>query len=716
MKKRKGAVLRGAVWLVLLAVLAVCGSTLRATSPPKADAPPLSRMLLSSGELLYDAEGIAEVDSAHITSRPEETPSVEETQQQEQQQKQQEQDQQQEQPPEETDSPGQAVTPDLVESSGLDGLLDIGESGGGSGGQKPSRQPSENPGQTEVGDPDRYFETSIIDGDMVDYQRYTFTIRHLKPELQVLGLSVALNGQEYSYKATSSSVLVTLQEGANTLVVQAYYGSDTGNITASQTYTVYYGRGGEVFIVAQRSDGVPLADIGTTSQGELLFTAYGIKDGERLRPSVRLNGKTLSGSGDSFQAALEFGSNTIEVSAGGRGDTVTETFVIQYRETGFRITNSFDGTVIDNDTHQPDNISQELPVYLDTETFRFRLYLNQDSGDEVIRLVKYDDVKLSPGGDGWYTVELNTRLPKYLTVHYTNTDGENLIYKWSVRFHRNPEATPVEKQPNISATLEVGNDIIPLEDGLTLKSPDVITIIDSRSWNSEQLYYNNYQVLVNGRDVYGPCSQTGSTFGYETYLTNEGANTITITATDADGYSVTRSWTVYYEKGDVTVTISVEATTVGLGYLIPPTEVTAPGGTDLMTMVVGLLEENGYTASVSSGTYLAAIGKPGICEGFYIDEELIELILADNMDATGAGYDPQPASMDSLGEFDFYRWSGWMFSYNGRYPGYSMASCKPQDGAEIRLRFTLALGKDIGGFTAEAGSYGASSGNYYREW
>lgn len=50
------------------------------------------------------------------------------------------------------------------------------------------------------------------------------------------------------------------------------------------------------------------------------------------------------------------------------------------------------------------------------------------------------------------------------------------------------------------------------------------------------------------------------------------------------------------------------------------------------------------------------------------------------------------------------------------YPGYSMSACKPQDGAEIRLRFTLALGKDIGGFNADAGVYGASSGNYYREW
>ena len=46
-----------------------------------------------------------------------------------------------------------------------------------------------------------------------------------------------------------------------------------------------------------------------------------------------------------------------------------------------------------------------------------------------------------------------------------------------------------------------------------------------------------------------------------------------------------------------------------------------------------------------------------------------------------------------------------------------MSACKPQDGAVIRLRYTLALGKDIGGFSAALGSgYGQTSGNYYKEW
>ena len=141
-----------------------------------------------------------------------------------------------------------------------------------------------------------------------------------------------------------------------------------------------------------------------------------------------------------------------------------------------------------------------------------------------------------------------------------------------------------------------------------------------------------------------------------------------------------------------------------------------PGGTDVLTIVRDLLEENGYTCSASS-YYLASIGKPGINNGYSIAPELKQIIIEDGMDAFGAGDDPRPASMDSLGEFDYYRWSGWMYSYNGRYPGYGMNACKPQDGAVIRVRFTLALGKDIGGFSpATGGNYGNSNGNYYKEW
>lgn len=51
--------------------------------------------------------------------------------------------------------------------------------------------------QTEEGD--AWFTTSIVDGDRVTDAAYPFTIRHLKPEAQVLGLSVSVNGSVTDY-------------------------------------------------------------------------------------------------------------------------------------------------------------------------------------------------------------------------------------------------------------------------------------------------------------------------------------------------------------------------------------------------------------------------------------------------------------------------------------------------------------------------------------
>ena len=721
MKKRWKPLIKAGSALLLCLLLGISFLNLQKGEPQRQSPDPISRMLLSDAELLYDADGLTQLGNATEKRQTEPPSEAEESSGEPTEPPAETPPQKQPDDPVPTpDEPGEKSSDEPSETPGrsnIGDLLDITGNGGGSGRQTPSREPAGEPGSSEAGDPDRYFETSIIDGDTVDYRDYTFTIRHLKPLLQVRGLTVTVNGEEYSFRAASGSVMIRLAVGTNTVVVRAAYFDGTDNIAASRAYTLHYSPAGETVIVAYRiQDNAPLSDLHSTAESRLHFVAYGLRDGKRLRASVRQNGKTVTSGSDSFDITLQFGTNLIEVSVNDRVGSALETYRIDYREDGFRITASFSGTVIDNDTKQPQHISEELPLYLDSEEFRFRFYLNAETGKEQITQVRYDDRLLKAAADGWYTVQVDTRKPKYLVLRYLDADGEKQSYRWTVRFHRNPGATPPDKYPSISATIEVGDTVMGLEDGLVLKSPDIVTIIDARSWNNEQLYLNHYAVYINGTRIGSPCSQTGASFGYNTYLSVEGANTITVTATDSDGYSVTRSWTVYYEKGDVTLTVSIEATTVGLGYLIPPTQVTVPGGTDVMTTICKLLEDNGYTVSVSNN-YLAAIGKPGINNGYAIDPELKQLIIEDGMDAFGAGDDPKPASMDSLGEFDYYRWSGWMYSYNGRYPGYGMGACKPQDGAVIRLRFTLALGKDIGGFSTSVGSgYGYSNGNYYKEW
>ena len=733
MKKRPGSVIQTAVALLLCLATALCVTQLQIGHAPQEEAHAASRMLLSQGEVLYDGDRIAGMDSANDgedqeNDTPDEPDTPDESDTPEDQQTEpaqtpendrQDGRQDPQTPDEDTPSSGDGTT---SEGRGnIDDILDIVDNGGGSGGQIPDRTPTDAITVPEVKDPAAYFTTSITDGETVESETYGFSIQHLTT-LEVTGMSAAVNGKEYLFPANSRYMNVRLATGTNTITVSVNYReADGSTVCASKSYTVYYAQAGELIIVAKRvSDNKPLNELATVTDRELTFTASMVQDGNEYPvQSVTLNGRTLTGIGDTYTASLNSGKNTIEIKGSYQSSSAKEKYTITYNAKAFQIITynlSSRVPVIDDNTVQSSSKFEQVTV--DSEQHRFKLQLIQSTGKESIDRVRVrvgtDTLSLTQDSDDWYTVQMG-REDRMLYIDYKDSLGQPKTYKYQLHFQRNAEDTPEDRQPTIAPEIEMDGTIIGLTDGLTLKNPDVILLVDGHSYTGKQLYSSNYTVSVNGMVVPAPVSQSGSKFGYSTYLSNEGANTITITATDADGYSATRSWTVYYENGDITVTVSVEATTVGLGYLVPPTEVTVPGGTDAWSIVEKVLTENGYGIS-GSGSYLSAIQRSGICSGFFIDSELMELIMADGMDENGAGLDPQPFSMDSLGEFDFYRWSGWMYSYNGSYPGYGMNVCKPQDGSVIRVRYTLALGKDIGGFTSASGSYGVSSGNYYKEW
>lgn len=696
-----------AILLCMAAVL--CVTRLQTGHAPREDARAASRMLYSPGEVLYDGDRVTAMDSANDAEVPEDETPPDQPDAPESSQ------------PDDTPTPdAPPVDSDTASSDGRDGigdLLDIADNGGGSGGQTPDHAAPGDVTVPEAPDAALYFTTSIIDGETTAEETYPFTITH-QPQREPIGLAVTVNGRELRYAAQTTSVTVHLAAGANTIVVSADYREDGGTVRATRSYTVCYAQPGELIIVAKRtSDGRQLGELGTVSEGALTFTACAERDGSTYPvQSVELNGRTLAGSGGSYTADLNSGENRIRVKASYQSSTADVTYTIIYNANAFRIKTSISDTVIDDNTAQSSASFEKVTV--DSQQYKFRLRLIRSTGKEAITNVRVSDstgtFSLTQDSNERYTVDMG-REDRQLYIDYRDSTGRSRTYKYLLHFQRGAEDTPEDRQPTIIAQVEADGTVIGLTNGLTMKTPDLIVLVDGRSCNGQQLYANNYTVSVNGTVVSAPISQSGYQFGYTTYLSNEGANTITITATDGDGYSATRSWTVYYENGDITVTVSVEATTVGLGYLVAPTEVTVPGGTDAWTVVQQVLTENGYTVS-GSGSYLSAIQRSGICSGFFIDSELMELIMADGMDENGAGLDPQPFSMDSLGEFDFYRWSGWMYSYNGSYPGYGFNVCKPQDGSVIRVRYTLAMGKDIGGYSSANGNYGVSSGNYYKEW
>lgn len=696
-----------AVLLCMAAVL--CVTRLQTGHAPREDARAASRMLYSPGEVLYDGDRVTAMDSANDAETPEDETPPDQPDAPESPQ------------PDDTPTPdAPPMDSDTASSDGRDGigdLLDIADNGGGSGGQTPDHAAPGDVTVPEAPDAALYFTTSIIDGETTAEETYPFTITH-QPQREPIGLAVTVNGRELRYAAQTTSVTVHLAAGANTIVVSADYREDGGTVRAARSYTVYYAQPGELIIVAKRtSDGRQLGELGTVSEGALTFTACAERDGSTYPvQSVELNGRTLAGSGGSYTADLNSGENRIRVKASYQSSTADVTYTITYNANAFQISTTISETVIDDSTAQSSASFEKVTV--DSQQYKFRLRLIRSTGKEAITNVRVSDstgtFSLTQDSDGRYTVDMG-REDRMLYIDYKDSTGRSKTYKYQLHFQRGAEDTPEDRQPTIIAQVEADGTVIGLTNGLTMKTPDLIVLVDGRSCNGQQLYANNYTVSVNGTVVSAPISQSGYQFGYTAYLSNVGANTITITATDGDGYAATRSWTVYYEEGTVTVTVSVEATTVGLGYLVAPTEVTVPGGTDAWTVVQQVLTDNGYTVS-GSGSYLAAIQCSGICDGWSIDPELMGRIIEDNMDELGAGTDPRPYSMDSLGEFDFYRYSGWMYSYNGSYPGYGFNVCKPQDGSVIRVRYTLAMGKDIGGYSGANGNYGVSSGNYDKEW
>ena len=54
---------------------------------------------------------------------------------------------------------------------------------------------------------------------------------------------------------------------------------------------------------------------------------------------------------------------------------------------------------------------------------------------------------------------------------------------------------------------------------------------------------------------------------------------------------------------------------------------------------------------------------------------------------------------DGLSEKDYTTGSGWMITVNDHFTSYGTSDMHLKDGDKLRLRYTLAYGKDIGGYT-----------------
>lgn len=291
-------------------------------------------------------------------------------------------------------------------------------------------------------------------------------------------------------------------------------------------------------------------------------------------------------------------------------------------------------------------------------------------------------------------------------VHYddgNNDDGENGDETQPEQNDdRNQENTEVpsedddpEPAPEENKYPSVATD---LENGETVNASYRTFFVLAFDYHGNVLSSSALEVYGNGEKLYSIGTDAQGIVSYRIEL-EDGANTVSIKVTDSEGWSTTiPEYTIYkgedgQQEPEGTITLSIEAGTVGLGNLLGPEAVEYYQGESMASVLLRVLDENGFDwrniGEANSGFYLRSIGRSGLTAGAAIPEELLAHLTEVNSQLT-------EHDNDWLGEFDFTMDSGWLYFVNGEYMNNGMFAYFPADGDVVRLRFSLYAGADVG--------------------
>lgn len=160
--------------------------------------------------------------------------------------------------------------------------------------------------------------------------------------------------------------------------------------------------------------------------------------------------------------------------------------------------------------------------------------------------------------------------------------------------------------------------------------------------------------------------------------------------------------------GTVKVAVSVDANTLGLGYIIKPTLVSCDEMARASQVITDLLSANGYkwknTGSIENGFYLAQV--------YNVDQTKMKIAqyILNKCGESAISYGDKNDNM--LGEFDYYPQSGWMYSMGDnvnkeypKFPGVGSTDWHLTDGEVMRWQFTVyGLGSDLNADNSTWGS------------
>ena len=249
----------------------------------------------------------------------------------------------------------------------------------------------------------------------------------------------------------------------------------------------------------------------------------------------------------------------------------------------------------------------------------------------------------------------------------------------------------------------VKEDIVTIEttltDGITQKGSRRTFDVIARDAEGKKLPVSEVKVTLNGAAVNVNWDDDNKT-SYTLRFTQEGKNKVVITARKAS-----LTYTINYVPAAAgepigQAVVTVEAFTLGGGYIIEPTYVDIYEGDNTANMLTKLLTERGFTytntGSIDSGFYLSGILGDEISSidvtGQSIPTELLEIMAEKGIEVSGR------TNSNRLGEFDYTSFSGWMYCYNNVFPNVGFSDNYLSDGDVVRVQFTVCgYGADIGG-------------------
>lgn len=525
-----------------------------------------------------------------------------------------------------------------------------------------------------------YFTTNLVDGQILTESLFYVTLTHLDEALKVEQQEVFLNGEllkDYNGE-------LQFKEGENLVkFVVSYIKEGGGRITAQQQYAITLNTK-EIVIFSNLENE-------TVSEQKITFTASAKYKTDEVPVTVTLNDTKLSALGGvAYSAQLEEGKNVITIEATLKDKTISKQYEIVYEDQKALI-----------------QFETDLSEHRTAES-SYSFYARASAEQKSIPLtVTLNEQKVTGNNEGQYTVTL---VHGVNTIHVAGTyESEKIEKRYRI----------IYKDPNVVEEVKVNPDAPKLITDLktdTRVKGDIKTInVWPTSASGERIRGKNVLVKVNGAAVPFTWDDSVKT-SYKLEL-KPGENNVSIKIWDNDGRTITENFVVHSEQIEDNgiigqATISLEASTLGIKYLIPPTKVDIHKGEKGSFILDQFLRNHGFTYShtgtLASNFYLKDISKPGMLQKLRIPDDLWALVEKHSTHSDRNDY-----SVNSLGEFDFANGSGWMYSINGNYPNYGFSDAYFLDGDVVRIRYTLHYGKDINGFE---GLGGGNDAEWTKQW